>query len=74
MYLKSPQDKAPAGGSVSPGTARPLTFGALLLALHLLAVLLQLAVGERGEGVGAGGAHDDVGLVLLLDDGLGSRH
>lgn len=45
-----------------------------MLALHLPAVLLQLAVRERVEGVGAGGAHDDVGLVLLLNNGLGGRH
>lgn len=51
-----------------------LTFRALLLPLHLPAVLLQLAVCERGEGVGARGAHDDVGLVLLLNDCLGGRH
>lgn len=45
-----------------------------MLALHRSAVVVQLAVGERAEGVGARGAHDDVGLVLLLNDGLGGCH
>lgn len=56
------------------GLPRALTWGAPVLALHLPAVLLQLAVRERVEGVGACGAHDDVGLVLLLNDGLGGCH
>lgn len=51
-----------------------LTFGDLLLPLHLPAVLLQLSVGKRVEGVGARGAHNDMGLVLFLNDGLGGCH
>lgn len=50
------------------------TFSPFLFLLHLLAVFLQLLVGEFGEGVGTLLADDDLGLVLLFDDGLGCGH
>lgn len=50
------------------------TFRAFLFLLHLLAVCLQLLVGEFGEGVGTLLADDNLGLVLLFDDGLGCGH
>lgn len=61
-------------GAATLGRPRTLTSGAPLLLLHLPAVFLQLPVRQRGEGVGACGTHDDVGLVLLLDNGLGGCH
>lgn len=51
-----------------------VTFRSLLVLLHLLAVLVQLLVGEFVEGVGTLLADDDPGLVFLLNDGLGCGH
>lgn len=50
------------------------TFRAFLFLLHLLAIFLQLLVREFGERVWTLLADDDLGLVLLLDDGLGCGH
>lgn len=50
------------------------TFTSFLFLLHLSAVFLQLLVSEFGEGVGTLLTDDDLGLVLLFYDGLGSSH
>lgn len=50
------------------------TFTSFLFKLHLPAVLLQLLVGEFGEGVGPLLADDNLGLILLFDDCLGCSH
>lgn len=50
------------------------TFGLPLFPFNLSAILLQFLVREFVERVGPGGADDDAGLVLLLDDGLGGGH
>lgn len=58
----------------SSSLLRSFTFRPFLFLLHLLAVFLQLLVSEFGEGVGTLLADDDLGLVLLLDNGLGCGH
>lgn len=50
------------------------TFRPFLFLLHLLAVFLQLLVGELGEGVWTLLADNNLGLVLLFDDGFGRGH
>lgn len=50
------------------------TFSPFLFLLHLFAILLQLLVCEFVEGVGTLLADDNLGLILLFDDGLGCGH
>lgn len=50
------------------------TFRSFLLQLNLSTILVQLLIGELVEGVGPLLADDHLGLVLLLDDGLGRGH
>lgn len=53
---------------------RHFTFGPLLILLHRLAIVLQLLVRELVEGVWTLLADDNLGLILLFNDGLGCRH
>lgn len=50
------------------------TFSPFLFLLHLLAIFLQLLVCEFVKGVGTLLVDDNLGLVLLFDDGLGCGH
>lgn len=54
--------------------SRRLTFRTLLFPFHLLAVLLQLPVGQLVEGVWSGLTDNDTWMVLLFDDGFGGSH
>lgn len=53
---------------------RHFTFGPFLLLLHCLAIFLQLLVCKFVERVGTLCADDNLGLILLFNDGLGCCH
>lgn len=50
------------------------TFGPFQILLHCLAIFLQLLVCEFVKGVRTLCADDNLGLILLFNDGLGRRH
>lgn len=50
------------------------TFGPFQILLHCLAIFLQLLVCEFVERVRTLCADDNLGLILLFNDGLGCRH
>lgn len=55
-------------------SAHSFTFSPFLFLLHLFAIFLQLLVCEFVKGVRTLLADDNLGLILLLDDGLGCGH